>query len=323
MKGKIRVQINHRKLNYDFELKRNITIINGCSATGKTSLISYIETYNAHGPKSGVKLICDKKCVVLTSRIWNEFRPIYNDCILFLDENCDFVTTVEFAKYVKESNCYFVIIKREKLEMLAYSVDEIYDFELEGKTNKFKRRYADFLENKAFTKRPELVITEDSNSDNQFYQCIKDLKVISAKGKSNIVSKYLENQDKKLVLVFDGAAFGSCISELVEYSEDNPKMQVYSPESFEYFILTSGLFDINKIYDKVYQPYDYINTPEYLSWERYYTKLLVDFTFNDDKSRYNKSELRDYYKKNVENILNGHGLNFLFQNNVTKMNIEF
>lgn len=38
MKGKYRIIVENKKIRYDFEVKRNITIIKGDSAIGKTTL---------------------------------------------------------------------------------------------------------------------------------------------------------------------------------------------------------------------------------------------------------------------------------------------
>ena len=43
MKGKHRVVVSTKRLKYDFELRRNLTIIRGDSATGKTTLIDMIQ----------------------------------------------------------------------------------------------------------------------------------------------------------------------------------------------------------------------------------------------------------------------------------------
>ena len=42
MKGKHRVIVSTKRLKYDFEIRRNITIIQGDSATGKTTLVDMI-----------------------------------------------------------------------------------------------------------------------------------------------------------------------------------------------------------------------------------------------------------------------------------------
>ena len=42
MKGKYKVVVKNNRLHYEFEIKRNITIIRGDSATGKTTLINML-----------------------------------------------------------------------------------------------------------------------------------------------------------------------------------------------------------------------------------------------------------------------------------------
>ncbi len=83
--------------------------------------------------------------------------------------------TEEFASTVKGSDNYFVIISREKLAQLPYSVDEIYGLregEGTGKYHKPKRVYNEmyriFGELPDINNNPELVITEDSNSGKDF-----------------------------------------------------------------------------------------------------------------------------------------------------------
>lgn len=42
MKGIHRVVIQNKRIRYDFELRRNLTVLRGDSATGKTTLIEMI-----------------------------------------------------------------------------------------------------------------------------------------------------------------------------------------------------------------------------------------------------------------------------------------
>ena len=52
MKGKHRVIVQNNRLHYEFEIKRNITIIRGDSATGKTTLINMLrQAENLGRPK--------------------------------------------------------------------------------------------------------------------------------------------------------------------------------------------------------------------------------------------------------------------------------
>ena len=45
MKGKHKVIVSTKRLKYEFELRRNLTIIQGDSATGKTTLVDMIRDF--------------------------------------------------------------------------------------------------------------------------------------------------------------------------------------------------------------------------------------------------------------------------------------
>ena len=133
MKGKHSVTIKNNVLRYQFEIRRNITIIKGDSATGKTTLIDMIREYDENGEQSGITLQCDKTCVVLEGRQWKILLESIHDSIVFIDEGNQFITTDEFALALKQSDNYYVIVTREGLPNLPYSVEEIYGIKTSGK----------------------------------------------------------------------------------------------------------------------------------------------------------------------------------------------
>lgn len=45
MKGSIKFKLRTKKVKYELTLNRNITILQGNSATGKTTLIEYLSLY--------------------------------------------------------------------------------------------------------------------------------------------------------------------------------------------------------------------------------------------------------------------------------------
>ena len=45
MKGKHKIVVSTKRLKYEFELHRNLTIIRGDSATGKTTLVDMIRDH--------------------------------------------------------------------------------------------------------------------------------------------------------------------------------------------------------------------------------------------------------------------------------------
>ena len=144
MRGGYRVSVQNKKIIYEFELVRNITVIRGDSASGKTTLIDMLSQYEQNGDSSGISLKCEKRCVVLTAARWKENLDNIHESIVFIDENSRFITSDDFARAVKKSDCYFVIVTRNNLYNLPYSVDEIYGIRESGKNAGLKKCYNEF-----------------------------------------------------------------------------------------------------------------------------------------------------------------------------------
>ena len=49
MKGKYHITVANEMVKYDFDIRRNITIIKGDSATGKTTLVEMIREFYEDG----------------------------------------------------------------------------------------------------------------------------------------------------------------------------------------------------------------------------------------------------------------------------------
>lgn len=126
MKGKYEVVVKSRRVQYKFSVIRNITILRGDSATGKTTLIDMIAAYQENGEASGVTVISKKQCSVLTGIRWQENLSLIHDSIVFIDEGDKFVASEDFAKAIKNTDNYYVIATRTPLFNLPYSVKEIY-----------------------------------------------------------------------------------------------------------------------------------------------------------------------------------------------------
>ena len=124
MKGSYKIVVQNSKVRYDFVIRRNITIIRGDSATGKTTLVELIREYYEDGDESGI---------VLAGRDWEAVLATKKDSILFIDEGNRFVHSKEFAKAIQKTDNYYVIVTREGAESLPYSVEEIYGIRESGK----------------------------------------------------------------------------------------------------------------------------------------------------------------------------------------------
>jgi hypothetical protein len=310
LKGKHLVTIGNNILQYKFEIRRNITIIKGDSATGKTTLVDMVRDYYENGKQSGIELQCDKACVVLEGRRWNILLEDIHDSIVFIDEGNSFVTTDEFSSALKESDNYYVIVTRESLPNLPYSVDEIYGIKNSGKYGTLQQTYQEFYHiygsstgNIGF--RPDIIVVEDSNAGYEFFESLQNgrsWEAVSAEGKSNIykVLKKYDN-DKNVLVIADGAAFGSEMDRIVKIVDSTAGKAVFLPESFEWLILKSEIIKDKEVDAILEEPSDFIESQDYMSWERYFSALLIEKT-KDTYLHYTKSSLNDAYKtKNNQN----------------------
>ena len=201
MKGKYSVFVQNNRLRYEFTISRNITIIRGDSATGKTTLLDLLNAYDRDGDSSGVLLKCDVPCVVVGGQRWEENLQFIHNSIVFIDECNRFVKSEDFAICVKESDNYFVIVTRDDLPNLPYSVKEIYGIRESGKYAGLKQVYNEFyclygdVENAELT-REDVVIAEDSNAGFDFFSSLCDgsVKCVSANGKSNVFKALQEHR---------------------------------------------------------------------------------------------------------------------------------
>ena len=173
MKGKYHIVVQNNKLRYELDIRRNITIIRGDSATGKTKLIDMIEQAASLGEGSGVEVFCERPCRTLAGKDWALVLPNIRGQIIFLDEENRFVKSREFAAAVKGSDNYFVIVTREDLPNLPYSVDEIYGIHTSGKYHDIKQTYNELYriysaETYSGKESPEMLVVEDSTGEHHF-----------------------------------------------------------------------------------------------------------------------------------------------------------
>lgn len=312
MKGKYKVIVRNNKLHYEFEIKRNITIIQGDSATGKTTLINMLRQAENLGESSGVDVLSNVPCRILEGVSWKLILQNTAGTIFFIDEENAFINTEEFASEVRGSDNYFVLITRENLYNLPYSVEEIYGLYASGRYQNTKKIYQQmyriYSDIQELPIKPELFIVEDSNSGYEFFKAISDEKNLeceSAGGKSNIFSKIKNVKNREVCVIADGAAIGPEMNGLYEISHKKKNIHLYLPESFEWIVLKSGLIDDREIRKILETPELFIDSKKYFSWERFFTNLLIEKTKNS-YLQYRKSAINKTYlhSKNKEKILN-------------------
>ena len=312
MKGRYRIVVKNSSVRYDFEIRRNITIIKGDSATGKTTLVDMIREYYENGISSGIEITCDKVCAVVEGRDWKAVLDTMQERIIFIDEGNAFVRLTEFAKCVQQSDNYFVIVTREGLETLPYSVEEIYGIRESGKYATIKQTYNELYRiygTKTLPGNvlPAKVLVEDSNAGYDFYCGLsqnKEWTVESADGKSNIFGKLLESEEKGTVLVIaDGAAFGAEMDRVMKLLDKKKNVVLYLPESFEWLILKSDILNDKEVREILMDVSRYVDSSEYFSWERYFTTLLIEKTKGSylqyTKKKINSSYLQEHIQKRI------------------------
>lgn len=109
MTGRYEITIANRYLKYIFTINRNITVVRGNSATGKTTLIEMLREYNEQ-EDSGISLSSEKGCVVLYGKDWKEKLERISDSIVFIDEVSRFTNSAEFARAIHGTDNYYVIV---------------------------------------------------------------------------------------------------------------------------------------------------------------------------------------------------------------------
>ncbi len=309
MQGMHHVLIQDKRVRYEFTIRRNITIIRGDSATGKTVLIELLSAYGRSGSESGVDVRCDKPCVVLTRERWEQTLSTIRDSIVFIDEGNPFVSSHDFSRAISGTDNYYVLVSREALPNLPYSVNEIYGIRSSGKYAGIKQTYHELyhiyadsfnMDNGVRPDKPEIV-TEDSNAGYEFFAglCGDRLTCVSAQGKSKIAALLSDRKDEKTLVIGDGAAFGSEMEKLIRLINEGAEILLFLPESFEWLILSSDLLIDPEVNGILESPEDHIASEKYMSWEQFFTDLLIQKSQNS-YLKYNKRKLNPAYLQERE-----------------------
>ena len=308
MKGKHSIIIYNNFVKYKFELDHNISVIRGDSGTGKTTLVNMIRSYQVEGRSSGIELSCDKKCVALIG-VGNDWLDSINkieDAIVFIDEGEKYITSIEFASAIKNTDNYYVIVTRNNLYNLPYSVDAIYEIKKSGRFGRLKqtynhleRIYGDNIgEEHIDLKGIDRIIVEDSNSGYEFFSAVSNRcgnECVSSGGKSKM-SEEIERTvaTKKILAIADGAAFGAEMERANYLIGNREGSKLFLPESFEWLILNSGIIKDNEVQQILEAPYDYIDSKKNFSWEQFFSKELIRRT-KGSYLAYQKSHINSNY----------------------------
>lgn len=209
-----------------------------------------IQSYERYGDQSEITIQCRKPCQVISDPDWEDRLEKIHDSIVFLDEGNRFITSAAFAKAIMGTDNYYVLVTRENLYQLPYSVNSV--LKLKTTASRFNTTYVRSYPHYEHLHKPveqlsstNLIITEDSNSGHEMFRHIAaqfSIECESAQGKSNILLKLAQHATERVLVVADGAAFGAEMDRIYTFYSLNPrKITLYLPESFEWLLLKAGV----------------------------------------------------------------------------------
>ena len=172
MKGLHHIIVQSKGLKYEFDIRRSVTIICGDSATGKTTLVNMIRDFSRDRNR-GILIQSDVNCDVFTGTVdvWSDFVHHRSNTIIFVDEDIDFMNTLQFADVIKNSDNYFVLFTRDPLPNIPYSIREIYGIRTSGKYHFPKQIYHEFYPQYDIKKcsddelKTDILIVEDKETE--------------------------------------------------------------------------------------------------------------------------------------------------------------
>lgn len=309
MKGRFSLEIESRKVIYQLNMERKVTVIKGNSATGKSSMIRLLADYIELGKDSGVHIrkSSDYEIKVFENRTdWSRDLEHVHNSIIFADEDVRYLYDKNFQTVFQTADCYIVIISRSGMfQQLPYAINSIYELRTQ-KNGKFSVvRMYQIYQMELEQSRTNYVITEDSNSGYEMMQKIFTCPIEPAGGNSNVLhclAKKLSEYESISIIV-DGAAFGGYISAVMRLSGVRNNVTVIAPESFEYLLLKTFAFQ-RFLTDELEHTWKYCDSRFYLTWERYFTDLLRKIAEQNYGFLYSKKKLHDFFlnEANIEQV---------------------
>ena len=84
------------------------------------------------------------------------------------------------------------------------------------------------------------------------------------------------------------------MNRIMKYIEYRDYVKLYVPESFEWLLLSSHIFEDKKLDKMIEKPFEYVDSQKYFSWEQFFTELLMEVS-HDSYLQYNKRKLNEAY----------------------------
>lgn len=273
----VNIKITSPKLNYDLDIRHKATVIIGESATGKSTLANLI-TRSKSSKRVTIECIYPVEVITSTSLLEASLK-VGARTIYIIDE---YSINKEFLELFKEAtNAYFILITRDVIESINYSVDCVCRMIKEGKNHHLE--YIT-IENrcKDIFSTVKYVLTEDKGKGFKWVQNVYKNKITKSAevDKSGIIDKIKELltlNDGDIYVFFDMGGFGCYYQTLLEFL-DNYKgsYRVYfntDYNCFEHMLCCSNIVKDGK---EITEEEDLDSTSIENAWEKRLKRLTTD-----------------------------------------------
>lgn len=310
------IEVISKQIKFKEKLNRRLTFIKGDSGTGKTSIVNLIFDKISEDIVINTTL----PTMRLDDDNWRTLMKTEKNKILIIDD-LSFVEKPEFAAIYKSkctiNNNYIVVIyrgdsfgldkKSKKFTLkgtgrLAYSSNSVFELLSKGDKYWLEPMFRGEKRTVEESKDIECVITEDSGSGFKFYEALfRDSVPVehAISGKSTITGDVLRLSKKyrKILVIFDTAAFGCHIEEFYtkcKFKTTSKVLFMSDYECFEELLIRTNL--INKL-DLVIKEINNLEASanKYLSWEKYFEDLIKRATYNKLYKHTHESKIKGCY----------------------------
>lgn len=295
-------------------LERSVTVLTGLSGSGKTVFVnmavdSELNT-TSEVTEVGVSLegVSGMELQHLTNEFLNavftqinsdlknnrEYICPYDNILFILDDDCTRVKNSLFTTFLKKAvlqGCYFLIVTHDLTDAFSSircSIHSVLSLSRDStdSRNRLVTKYYD-LSDVQINTRPDLVVIEDSGDGFTWFKNLySDSKCVTTKGANGILPMFRDNstewRDKKILLIFDTAAYGLKLMDLQERLRTLGYRHVYfanNYECFEELLLQSNLLrqiSGNICFDNSLVLSERAN--KYITWERFFEEYLEELT---------------------------------------------
>lgn len=222
------------KIVFRFTLQSKFTIIRGNSGIGKTTLIKMLDNPTT-------QIISPYTFVALRPQApkigWAQYFKASEDesVVFYADEDFPALYTREFQEAMAQAHLKFLIVVRDMLSHVPYTVNDVYTVVSEGREHWLERVYKEqeLVNCSKFT----TLATEDEKSGYYFFNSFLH-NVVALGGKSKV---FVDCKMRTHTLyVVDGIGFGAEIGRVHELLQEHYTNALYIIDSFEALVLHSA-----------------------------------------------------------------------------------